>query len=430
MNLFSKRALAVALAMAIPATALATNGMFMVGYSAKSVGMGGTAIAFPQDSLAGAVNPAAIGAVGTRFDLDATLLTINAQATLGNANGDVTNSKSRANTYLLPGIGFSMPVDRETTFGFSMVGAGGGGTHYKQNFYDLASNSTGSGTAHTSDLGVELMIMQMNPTMAQKVSENNIVGGSLIMGLQRFHAYGLGNFAKFTHTQTDNSLTDRGVEYSRGLGVRLGWLGTLPSIGLTLGAVATSKVYMSRFQNYSELFAENGDIDTPASLGAGAALKITPKLTVAMDISRTYYTKVKSIANRGPKASGSVYPDSQEENSLGLDEGLGFHWRDQTVYKLGVNYERNSKWTWRAGWNYGRSPVDQDNDIAFSMLAPAITQTHAMIGATNKLDKNTETSFAWMHAFGFQQSGPTYIGGTGTIKMSQNAFGVNISFFY
>ena len=36
----------------------ANNGYFSIGYGAKMMGMAGAAIAFPQDTLAGAVNPA------------------------------------------------------------------------------------------------------------------------------------------------------------------------------------------------------------------------------------------------------------------------------------------------------------------------------------------------------------------------------------
>lgn len=395
--------------------------MFMIGYGVKSVGMGGVAIAFPQDALAGATNPAAIGDVSTRFDLEATMFLPNAQATLGGIN-----SKSRANEFLIPGLGFAMPVDNETIFGFSMVGAGGGGTHYKENLYDLADK----GTQTNGDMGVNLMVMQMNPTMAQKLTPNQMVGVTVVMGLQRFLAYGLGAFQQFTGSNNAVSMTNRGVEYSRGLGVRLGWLGKYPDAGITLGLAGTSKVYMTKFQNYSELFAEHGDIDTPANVGAGIALKATPKLTFAMDITRTYYSKVRSIANPGPNTSGNLYPDSKAANALGEDAGLGFGWRDQTVYKLGANYNYNSKWTFRGGWNYGKSPIKEEREIVINIVAPANTQHHGTLGGTYKLDKEMEVSFAYMHAWAHQQCGPTYIGNTGCFKMSQNSFGAALGFAF
>ena len=432
MNPLVKRTLATALLVSTPMVANATNGLFMIGQGVKSVGMGGVVIAFPQDALAGATNPAAIGEIGTRFDLEATLFLPSAQASvyISPEKGSI-NSKSRANMFLIPGLGFTMPVDNETAFGFSMVGAGGGGTHYKQNLYDLTHNVNGTGLPNTGDLGVDLMVMQMNPTMSQKLNPNNTVGVSVVMGLQRFKAFGLGDFNTFTSTgASTTNLTNRGVEYSRGLGMRFGWLGSFPGIGLTLGAAATSKVYMTKFQNYSELFAENGDLDTPANVGAGIGLKITPKLTIAMDIIRTYYSKVRSISNIGPPSDGSAFPIGQEVNALGLDGGLGFGYDDQIVYKLGVNYVQNSKWTWRGGWNYGKSPVKEEREIAFSIVAPAVTQHHATLGATYKINREMETSFAYMHAFAYEQSGPIYVGETGTIKMSQNSFGASLGFAF
>ncbi len=112
---------------------------------------------------------------------------------------------------------------------------------------------------------------------------------------------------------------------------------------------------------------------------------------------------------------------------MGLDAGLGFGWRNQTIYKLGAAYTLNDQWTVRAGWNYGKSPIPSDNGaILVNIVAPATTQNRATIGATYSPSPNTEFSFSYMHAFRYTQYGPTYIGGTGEIGMSQNAFGAGI----
>ncbi|MHB8624144.1 MAG: OmpP1/FadL family transporter [Sulfuricaulis sp.] len=422
----TKRALVLALVVAIPGSAFATNGMFMIGYSTKSVGMGGVAMAFPQDSMVSEVNPAGVGDIGTRLDAEATLFLPKAQATLGNVT-----AKSRANEYLLPGLGVTMQLDSDTAFNFSMVGAGGGGSHYKKNLFDISANPpNGTGNANTGDLGVDLMIMHMNPTVSHKISPNDILGATLVISVARFKAFGLADFTEFTTSQTDTNLTDRGSEYSYGGGVRLGWLGKLPNLGLSFGAAATSPISMTRFYHYTELFAERGSMDTPGNLGAGVALKATPKATIAMDIIRTYYSKVNSIANPGPNTAGNLFPTSKAENALGNTAGLGFGWHDQTVYKLGVNYAYNNKWTLRAGWNYGKSPIDANKYIAFNIVAPAVTQKHATFGFTYKLDQVTELNFAYMHAYAFQQNGPTYIGNMGSLRMSQNSFGLGVGFAF
>ena len=417
---------ALVVASLLPATALATNGMFLIGHTAKSVAMGGAAVAFPPDAMSGATHPASIVELGPRADIDAAFFVPRAAATLG-----AFTAESHGDFYLMPAMGLVIPIDYETVMGFSAVGAGGGGSRYNSNLYDLATSGFPTGGNNTGNVGVLLMVMQMNPTLAQRINDTNTIGASLVIGVQQFRAFGLGNFTTFTTSQNSANMTDRGSEFTFGYGLRLGWLGKkYEEQGLTLGAVYTTKTYMKPFDRYSELFAEHGDIDTPGNVAVGAALKISPKVTVAMDIVRYYYSEVKSIANLGPTTSGPVFPTSKAENGLGEDAGLGFGWSDQTVYKLGVHYERNSKWIYRAGWNYGKSPINEDREIAFNIVAPATVQHHATLGATYKLSKNYELNTSYMHAFTFTQSGPTYIGGSGSIKMMQNAVNVGFGFTF
>ena len=59
---------AITAGIAAPSLTYATNGMFLIGYGTKSRGVGGVAIAMPQDAIAGAVNPATISYVGSRAD--------------------------------------------------------------------------------------------------------------------------------------------------------------------------------------------------------------------------------------------------------------------------------------------------------------------------------------------------------------------------
>ena len=57
--------LAVAALFADP-VAQATNGYFKIGAGSKNRGMAGAGIAFGQDAMAGAVNPAALAGMGNR----------------------------------------------------------------------------------------------------------------------------------------------------------------------------------------------------------------------------------------------------------------------------------------------------------------------------------------------------------------------------
>jgi long-chain fatty acid transport protein len=426
-----KRSLIAALvtgSIAAPATSHATNGMFMIGYGAKSVAMGGAAIANPQDSLAGAVNPAAVGVVGNQFELGTELFRPTAKATLGDLEQDsVATHNDSLNFFIIPHIGYSKILGPDLTFGFSFVGAGGGGSRYEKNLYN---NVTNPGSPDVNKpVGISLDIAQMNPTVAFRFHDKHYIGGTLVLSFQKFRAIGLDYFANFTQTGlSTTTLTDNGNDYAYGAGLRLGYLGKFMDDRLMLGAVATSKIYMTKFDKYSDLFAEQGDLDTPANLGVGLGFKLTPKLTTAFDITYTMYEDVAAIGNAPPHTGANghpIYPVSQEENALGKDGGMGFGWHNQTVFKLGFAYDLSDTVVLRTGWNYGKSPIPSDNGaLLFNIVAPATTQHHFTMGATYRSDPKTEWNFMYMYAFGYYQTGPTYLGDSATIGMRQNSLGL------
>lgn len=419
-------ACAFAAAFAIPATSFATNGMFVIGYGAKARGMGGVAIAFPQDSLSSAVNPATLTEVGTRADASLDIFVPKASSCLGIGTPKQICEKSVADLYGMPAMGMAMQFTRNLAFGMTMVGAGGGGSRYNTNLYN---SITGSNVHQT--LGVSLMIAQMNPTVAMKLNDHQSIGASLVIGIQQFRAFGLGYFSNFTSTGLfTDKLSNNGNDYSWGMGLRVGWLGKFFDDRLYLGAEAQSKVYMTRFRKYTDLFAEHGSFDTPANFGVGIGFKVTPALMVGVDVTRTLYSGVRAVSNPGPNTSGSPFPVSQAVNALGQTEGLGFGWHNQTVYKVGAAYKLNPQWTFRAGWDYGKSPIPQDNGaILFNIVAPATVQNHGTVGATYSPSPNMEFTVSYIHAFTHRQFGPTFIGGsTGSFEMMQNALGMEFSY--
>lgn len=428
-----KRSLISALVVAttIPGLAHATNGMFMIGYGAKSVAMGGAAIANPQDSLAGAVNPAAVALTGNEFEIGSEFFQASATSTLGGlTQNSVASHSEHFNFFIIPHIGYSKAYSPDVSFGFSFVGAGGGGSRYQRNLFNYANNPNDPNVA--KPVGISMDIAQMNPTVAFKFNETNYIGATLILSFQKFRAIGLDYFSNFTSTGLNTTtLTDNGNDYAYGAGLRLGWLGKFMGDRLLLGAAGSSKVYMSRFDKYSDLFAEQGKLDTPAVFGVGMSYKITPALTTALDITYTMYEGVNAIGNTPPSTGGSIYSVNQATNALGKDQGLGFGWRNQTVFKLGLAYNLSSSMVLRTGWNYGKSPIPSDNGAPlFSIVAPATTQHHFTMGATYRSDPTTEWNFMYMHAFRYTESGPAYIGNTAEISMAQNSIGITYGMKY
>ena len=111
---------------------------------------------------------------------------------------------------------------------------------------------------------------------------------------------------------------------------------------------------------------------------------------------------------------------------------MGFGWKDQTVYKLGVRYKPNDKWTLRAGYNYGKSPV-QDSQLLFNLLAPGVVEKHATLGFTYNLGEQSilgfgsegEFTFSYIHAFKKRQQATLLFDNTTPVtavaEMFQNA---------
>jgi len=425
-------ALGCALGLVAPASVFATNGMFMIGTGTKSRGMGGVGITTSHDVFSTTANPATMSKIeGNRFDIGADIFAVKSEATMGQApNVRTEESKPDHMTiadgvYVMPALGATWS-DGDLNYGFTMVPVGGGGSRYNYNLYNCANSLPDSDPICSDKLGVSLIVMNINPTISYKIDDNNSVGATVIIGIQLFKAYGLSQFTQFTTTQDDTAkLTDNGTDVAYGAGIRLGWLGDFMQEKLRLGASYTSETYMTKFDDYSDLFAEQGRMNTPGNIGIGASFDFTDELTVAMDINYIMYENVPAVSNPGPDPRGDVFPVDRETNALGRDAGLGFGWENQTVFKLGVVYDLNPEWTLRTGWNYAKSPIDEETDILFSMVAPAVTQNHLTLGGTWQLDKDSELSFSYVHAFEFEQSGPTYINYEASYKMSQDSIGAS-----
>lgn len=416
----------------MPCTASATNGLFMIGYGTQSRGMGGVAIGTPLDTLSATANPANVTQVQRQFDLGMDFFFADVTGQLGSVSSPSNVDLFGVNNmFPMPAVGFALPLTEKFTFGLSMIPLGGGATNYDVNFYQAAA-----GGDTTEELKVTLIISQAHATLGYKFNEHHSFGVSLVMGVQVFEAKGIQLFDPFTQTSGTNvGFSNQGYDFSLGAGLKFGWLGTF-DLGkfedVNVGVSYQTKTYMQNFDKYNELFADNGNFDTPATIGAGVSFNIDPDWLAAVDIVYTFYDGVRAISNSGPNLAGNpsgvMDPATQ---SLGLPGGLGFGWSNQTVFKLGTQYRFNEKWTGRAGWNYGKSPIDENSQIIFNLVAPAISQNHLTLGGTYRLDKDMAINASFVHAFKFKQSGPTYVSddgsNLGSLEMEQNSLGVSLT---
>lgn len=417
--------------------AYATNGYFSHGYGMKAKGMGGAATAMAIDTFGGANNPASMVWVGDRLDIGVDLFMPERSASrqgsgMGGAYDGV--SESGSNEFLVPEFGYNKLINPNLSLGVTVYGNGGMNTDYNPGlnggagamaFAPSCAGAPANILFGCGRLGVDLMQLIIAPTASYKIDTNHSIGVSPLFGYQRFKVDGLQAFDEMGFTSSPGNVTNKGYDDSTGWGVRIGWLGKL-SDTVSVGAAYSSKMSMGAFDKYKGLFAEGGDFDIPENYNIGIAVKATPQTTVAFDIQQINYSDVKSIANA--VGNSLVAPPA---DGLGSTGGSGFNWRDQTVYKLGVEYAYSNDLMLRAGYNYGKSPVRGDtlDDVTFNILAPGVVEQHLTLGATWTLASKSELTVSYMHAFSKSVTGPSVtsllgIGGTETLEMKQNALGI------
>lgn len=440
--MMKKKVLASALVMAISGPALATNGYFLPGFGFRSQGMGGVGIAYGRDSLSTAANPANAVNTGMRGDMGFGIFNPERHAAVGagtglpggdgtpgggSAFGFIGNTESDARYFLLPEMGFSMPLDDTKYVSLAVVGNGGMNTTYPQNFFSFLGNPPSD-----KKVGIDMMQLLIPISFAYKVNQQHSIGASLVLAETRFRAYGLDAFANFPGVPSDgNYVTNKGFDFSYGAGIKLGWLGEFMDDKLSVGVTYASRTWMSKFDKYKSLFAEQGDFDIPENYGIGIAIKPVKNLVVAADVIRINYNDIASIGNPGPGinpgglGTNGVPALVDPSKQLGKDDGMGFGWNNQTVYKLGVNYGVNKRLQVRAGYNYGKSPIP-DDQVTFNLLAPATVEKHYSMGFTYKANDNLEVTGTYVYVAPHAQSACNQnIVDCAEFDMHQNVFAVS-----
>jgi long-chain fatty acid transport protein len=402
-------------ALLLSTQALATDGYFAHGYGVKSQGMGGVGIALPQDALAAATNPAGMGLIGDRIDFGLTWFRPIREAEIeGNLGGmDGTYKANESKNFYIPEFGYNKVINDQLSLGVSVYGNGGMNTDYNRPI-PLFGNTKA---------GIDMAQLFIAPTLAWKINKTHTVGVSVNLAYQRFEAKGLQNFDNGNYSSSVGNVTNRGHDNSYGAGLHLGWIGKVNDT-VSVGATYQTKTYMTKFDKYKGLFAEQGDFDVPEQYGVGVAIKASPKLTLAADVQRINYGDVDSVG-------ASVTNLTVRQIPLGDNNGAGFAWRDVTAYKLGASYAWNENLTLRAGYNHSSQPI-RKSETMFNMLAPGVVQDHLTLGATWVLPNKSELSFAYMHAFEKKVNGSNSIpggpngfgGGDANLKMHEDSLGI------
>jgi len=430
---FKKSVLAASITIAcvISTSAQATNGYAAHGFGIIQKAMGGTAVAGSDNAMNMATNPAAMSFGSNNWTAGLDVFVPDRGASHDGdptVDGDGESFDGNGDTnFPIPEIAYQRHLNEKFAVGVAVYGNGGMNATYEDERPIFGSSET----------GIDFSQLFVAPSVSMKLNENHSIGASLNLVYQRIKINGVDGFAAFSSDST--SLSNNGYDSSTGAGISLGWQGKM-SDRVTLGLAYRSKTKMDEFDKYKGLLAEQGSFDIPSMITAGISFKATPKTTFALDVARINYTDVASISNSNNTAQlqgqlmQGVAPADLQGPKLGDDDGAGFGWKDQTVVKIGVKHQLNSKLALLAGYNHGKSPIPS-SETAFNVLAPATVEDHLTLGMEYKLSKSSNIAFQYMHAFeneikGDATSPGSYIqtstGGAAPadINMSQDSFGI------
>ncbi len=377
--------------------ASATNGYAGHGFGTVQKAMGGTGVAGNDNAMNIATNPAAMSFGKNNWTAGVDIFIPDRGASYASpqfnpAIPGATLDGNDDSNFVIPEFAYQRHLNDKFAVGIAAYGNGGLNATYDRPIFD---------TDPTRQTGIDFAQLFVSPSVSMKLNENNSIGASLNLVYQRIKINGTGSFAPFS--SDPNSLSNNGYDGSTGAGVALGWQGKVND-KVTLGLAYRSKTWMSEFDKYSGLLAEQGDFDIPSMITAGVSFKATPKTTIALDYARINYTDVASISNlnntaalQGQLLTGTL-PQDLVGPKLGDDEGAGFGWEDQNVVKIGIKHQLNNKVTLLAGYNHGKAPIPT-TETAFNVLAPATVEDHLTLGMEYQLSKNSNIAFQYMHAF-------------------------------
>ena len=424
----------------VTSAAQATDGYFANGYGLKSVGMGGAAVAVAMEPFGGAVNPGAMSFLDSQWQLGASWFSPDRSASRtgsGPANIDGSTTSDSTN-FFIPEFGINWKYRPDLALGVTVYGNGGMNTNYPGGQIPAASACASFNPSPgpynllcgNGKLGVDLMQLMIAPYASWQFATGHSVGIAPVLAYQRFKADGLQAFDNPTFSTAMGSVTNNGYSDSWGGGVRVGYMGEFNK-QFSVGAAYSTKINMGSFEGYKGLFAQSGEFDIPSNFTLGVAVRPTEQWLLAVDYERIFYTDSKSVSNPS-SLIGNCY-GGQASACLGGSDGAGFGWRDINVWKFGVQYALNDQWTLRGGYNYSQNPI-RPQDVTFNILAPGVVQNQWTLGATWKLDKESEITGTFMYAQNNSVTGTSLLVGFGappttseTIQMKEYQLGIAYS---
>jgi long-chain fatty acid transport protein len=476
------------LTLAVSGPAMATNGYFTHGVGTESKGMAGTGIG--SNAMRGPIivasNPALAVFADDSWEVGLSIFSpmrsYKAGSSFVNGSfGAFTIGEGRFDSsseyFPIPYVAKNWRMDNGNALTFVFYGRGGMNTDWDSSstsaWYDLDpldanpigqqyDGTFGGQPFNDVNAGVDLSQAFLSLNYAGKIGDNFAWGIGPIFAIQMFEATGVKAYQPFTKTfnecfffeapgtcdPTPQNLSNNGHEMSTGYGGAAGiWWGISDSF--SVGLSYQSKLSMSEFDDYADLFAEAGGFDIPASTKLGFSFGSSDSVRFNFDIERTEYSEIGSVGNPmtnlfscafpvyggvlgatgSPAAALAAAQAAGVESCLGGSSGGGFGWEDMTTYKAGIEWAADESTTWRFGYSFGEQPIRAPS-ITFNILAPGVMEQHITLGMTKRNDDGGAWNFSLMYAPSKSIEAPNPFDPTQIIELEMSQFEFEFSYLW
>jgi long-chain fatty acid transport protein len=393
----SLRFLAALIVVASAVPALATNGMRMTGFGAVQNGMGGVGTALTLDASTIVTNPAGLSDLDRRLDVSVTWFDPTVEYAVSPPFASGTTQTSSRGGSVIPTVGLVLPLGNNLSAGLGAFGTAGMGVTYDADLFG-------------SPLETSYMQLRVAPALAWKTAQFSVgVAVNLAWAQMNYDAAsGMGN------PPHDKSS-------SFGYGATIG-LKFAPTRTVALGLSYETK---TTFQDFSfDLGAAGTDklkFDQPGVLAGGVAWQATPDLALAFDVEWIQWSAT----------NGENQPEYVSGPSAGSPMSFNMDWSDQVVFKVGGEYALSPAWKLRAGYNYGKQPLNADR-VFENVAFPAIAEHHVSLGLGWNATKDVAVNLAGTYSPKSTISGsgmlapPPAPAATYTTSMSQYAIDLGL----
>lgn len=350
-------------ALALPLQAYAIDGIEFVGLGPIQKGTAGAGVAAPKDASWMLLNPASIVDLHDRIDFYIDNLNVSRSFT-PRGNPIAVNVAARkqvdSNPAFIPGIGAVITLNDDARFAVGIYGIAGSAV-------DFARSRTTLSLFKNADRRSGYQHAKIPLVYARRLPGNWALGVGLHINIARMRS---DSITLGLRPAKSNNNWDEAFGIGFQIGVYKKWE------KVSLAAAYTSRQWMTGFDNLDDLLSFN--LDLPQKFRIGLAYRPIPKVELTFDYKFTNFQQVSLFANRTSEG------------------GLG--WEDQHIFKTGLTYYPNKKWTLRGGYSFGNSPVDND-DVFSNALFPSLSEKHAAIGFSRVINNKMEIHASFLRAF-------------------------------